>query len=321
VPEQLVVDPDRAAPPLLQLQAAQLKDAVSGFAIDIRSIVEALGRLAAGSTSIVGQGHSLYGGEGAGANSFFELMKQRLARATVLIAASVHAKQSVDDSLAVLDDMLGKFRAAISALDETVIDITLIGMNAGLKAGHLGNKARAFVVIANELKRAADQISVTAKLLGPVLDQIGQAADQLRNMRTDDASTKATDLEGQIMQAIREIELGNDRLGQMMGHLTRESSDFESLMRSAGAVMVALGDKLAVLPEIAVHLERRGGLTKPLAPDQAQAIGGLFDALYLQYTMDAERDVHLKCSGRLGLPHTAVAPAAAADDSVDALFF
>jgi hypothetical protein len=320
VPGQIVVDPATAAPRLAQLQAAQLKDAVSGFALDIDSIVHALTRLAADSASIVAHGHSLYGGKGVDANSFFEVMKQRLARATVLIAASAEAKQSVDDSLAVLENMLGKFRAAIAALDETVIDITLIGMNAGLKAGNLGTKARAFVVIANELKLAADQISAAAKLLEPVLDQIGQAADQLKNMRTDDSSTKVAGLGGEIMEAMREIEFGNGRLGEMMDQLTSESTEFESLMLSAKTIMAALGGQLAALPRIAAQLEQRGTI-KALAPDQAQAIGGLFDELYLQYTMDAERDVHLTCSGRLGLPHTAVAPAAASDDSEDALFF
>ncbi|KIZ40855.1 MULTISPECIES: hypothetical protein [Rhodopseudomonas] len=320
VPAQVVLDPT-AAQRLATLQAAQLKDAISGFTVDIASISQTLTRLAASSTSIVGQGHSLYGGEGADANSFFEVMKQRLARATVLISASAQAKQSVDDSLAVLETMLGKFRAAIAELDETVIDITLIGMNAGLKAGHLGGKARAFVVIANELKLSADQISETAKRLDPVLDQIGQAADQLKNMRSDDGATRVADLESQIMLAMREIELGNGRLVQMMDHLTRESAEFESLMLSARTMMATLGDKLANLPGIATDLERRDATIKTLAPDQALAIGGLFDELYLQYTMDAERDVHLKCSGRLGLPHTAVAPAAVSDESEDALFF
>jgi hypothetical protein len=279
-----------------------------------------LTRLAAGSTSIVGQGHSLYASEGSQVSPSLQVMKQRLVRATVLIATCAQGKQSVDESLAVLEDMLGKFHAAISALDETVIDITLIGMNAGLKAGHLGNKARAFVVIAHELKLAADQISVTAKLLEPVLDEIGGAAGGLKNLRSDEKSSKVIDLESQIMQAVHEIELGNGRLGEVMDRLTRESTEFESLMLSAKTIMAMLGEKLTALPQIAVQLERCDDGMEALAPDQVRSIGGVFDELYLQYTMDAERDVHLKCMSRLGLPHAAPDVAAPSDDE-DALFF
>src|SRR3978361_1615136 len=115
--------------------------------------------------------------------SFLVTMKQRLAEASVLISACGRAKVSVDASMAELENVLGKFRDAISALDETGVDITLIGMNAGLKASHLGEKGRAFVVIANELKQTADRISGAAKLLEPVLLEIGWAADQLKRLR------------------------------------------------------------------------------------------------------------------------------------------
>lgn len=50
-------------------------------------------------------------------------------------------------------------RAAMTELSGVVVDIILIGMNAGLKAGHLGMRGRTFVVIAGELKATADQIS------------------------------------------------------------------------------------------------------------------------------------------------------------------
>ena len=68
-----------------------------------------------------------------------------------------------------MEDTLAKFRHAISGLSEAVVDITLIGMNASLKAGHLGSKGNAFVVIANELKATADQVSAGAARLKPAL--------------------------------------------------------------------------------------------------------------------------------------------------------
>jgi chromosome segregation ATPase len=256
--------------------------------------------------------------------SFLAIMKQRLAEASVLISACGQAKVSVDASIAELQNVLGKFRDAISALDETVIDITLIGMNAGLKASHLGEKGRAFVVIASELKQTADRISGAAKLLEPVLLAIGQAADRLKSMRLAEEPLKVADLEESIARAVEEIERGNAQLHQLMDHLTRESVQFETLMTGAKTMMSGLGEKFALLPGVAKLIEHQSGPPRSLSPDQAREAGELFDQLYLQYTMEIERDVHLAQCDRFGIIRkrsTAAASAPQAADAEDVLFF
>jgi methyl-accepting chemotaxis protein len=313
------VDPAALAPPVCLLQAAQLEDAAAGFDIDIVNIARSLTQLSADSTEIAGRGRSLIGGRDDNATSFLDVMRQRVNQARALIAACGNAMQSVGSSIGALEAMIGNFRAAISTLDEIVIDITLIGMNAALKASHLGEKGRAFVVIAKELQLTADRISASAKLLEPLLDHIGGAADHLKCVQTETESVKATDLESRIVGAIHKIELGNGRLDQMIQSLMRESEGFEVLMTNAKDTMSALGERFSTLPEIARRLAQPNH-NFILSRDLRSDAGGLFDKLYLQYTMDAERDVHLKCAGRLQLPHT-VPDVVPADDSEDALFF
>jgi hypothetical protein len=302
---------DAAAPSIVLLQAAQLQDAVASFGPDMDSIKQSLTRLSTDSANIVGQGHQLYGGESGDTNSFLGVMKQSLARASVLLSACGHAKQSVDASLSVLEDMLGRFRAAILALDDTVVDIILIGMNAGLKAGHLGVKARAFVVIANELKLTADLISASAKSLEPVLSKIGQGADQLKGLRLDESSITVAELENQIMQSVREIESGNAGLGKMMDRLTRESAEFESIMADAKALLTTLGQKFTALPELARRLKATNQNPVALSSSAAADACAVFDELYVQYTMDAERHVHFKIADDLGLARKPIAHAPA----------
>jgi hypothetical protein len=219
--------------------------------------------------------------------------------------------------------VLEKFRIAISSLDETIVDITLIGMNAGLKASHLGVKGRAFVVIANELKTTADRISGAAKTLAPALDVIGRAADELKGLRAEEESLKVADLENSITMAVAEIEVGNERLSQLMGHLSRESAQFEALMTSAKTIMSGLGEKFATLPGIARLLEAQNRDLKVLSPDDARDAAGLFDELYMKYTMEREREVHLKHSDRFGIVCNPALSGAGAPkiESEDALFF
>jgi hypothetical protein len=304
-----------AAPFVCALQGAQLRDTVSEFATDIDAIGRSLTALSADSAKLVDHGRVLYGGQDDDMTSFLAIMKQRLARASTLIAACGHAKASVDASMSVLENMLGKFRGAISALDETVLDITLTGMNAGLKAGHLGVKGRAFVVIANELKASADRISGGAGMLHPVLDNIEQPANRLKHLRQAEDALQMSDLEESIINALRDIETGNGQLDKMMGKLTRESVQFETLVIGANNVMHELGDRFATLSTIASRLETPGPSVSSVSVDEARQVGELFDDLYLQYTMVRERDVHLGLCDRFKLVRK---PATLAPEKCDA---
>jgi hypothetical protein len=290
-----------AAPLICGLQAAQLKDTVSGFDADIAGIGRTLLALSVSSAEIVARGQTLFGGQDNDMTSFLALMRQKLAQATVLISACGQAKKSVDASISILEDMLEKFRAAISELGETVVDIILIGMNAGLKAGQLGAQGRTFVVVANELKTTADHVSGGAGRLRPVLDEMARSADSLKGLRREEDSLHVADTENLIIGAIREIEVGNGQLNQLMSHLTQESLQFESLMTSAKAMMSALGEKFAVLPGVAARLEDVGRNIQGLSSDNARRVGDMFEELYMQYTMETEREIHLGHSDRSGI--------------------
>lgn len=306
---------------ICQLQASQLKSSATSFEGDIRDIDQSLKALIADAAEIVGHGRSLYGGDGD-MTSFLSTVKQALAQASALIKTCESSRQSVEDALAVVEETLAKFRSAITALAETIVDIILIGMNAGLKAAQLGAKGRAFVVIANELKVTADNISAGADLLKPILDSIEGAAGNLKHLRVEGDSSSMADLEPSILNAIEGIEAGNSQLSQLMDRLVREGSQFEELMTGAKTSLSVLSTKSAALPQTARQLDMANGSPINLAEDEASAIEYVFDDLYAQYTMVSEREVHQQFAQRAGLPQKAMATElaqASADD--DVLFF
>ncbi len=311
---------DHAAPLICQLEAGQLKDAVVEFDNDIGQIGRSLNTLFRDATGVVGHGRSLYVSQD-GTTSFLAVMKQTLAQAAGLIGTCESARKTVDEALSVLEGTLGKFRHAISELSETVVDIILIGMNASLKAGHLGTRGSAFVVIANELKATADRISDGAKLLKPVLDSIERSAGELRKLRVDEDPSQLAALEPSVLHAIQEIEAGNDRLGQLIELLGREGAEFESSMTAAQAALTALGDASATLPSVATRLEAVAAGTERLSSVHSRDVEQLFDELAAQYTMESERDVHARFSQRCGLTYTAAAHRSEQDQTDDVLFF
>jgi hypothetical protein len=308
---------------ICQLQAAQLNDAISGFDADIGQIAQSFTILLADAVGMVDHGRSLYGNQSDDTSSFLGVMKQALAQASVLIRTCDNAGKSVDDALMVVEDTLEKFRQAIFGLSETVVDIILIGMNAGLKASHLGTKGSAFVVIANELKTTANNISSNAKLLQPVLESIERAAHDLKNLRVDGDPSQLAELEPSIRHAVREIEVGNDRLAKWMMRLVNGGGQFEDLMKAAQALLTELGDASARLPGVAKLLQTEDQASGSLSVEEADGIGPVFDDLYAQYTMNSERDVHLQFLKRCGLAQGPgrIEPTTNSASSDDVLFF
>ncbi|MCJ9730375.1 chemotaxis protein, partial [Bradyrhizobium sp. PRIMUS42] len=260
-------------------------------------IVGALTAILHDAVSVVGHGRTLFGGEEGGSSSFLTRIKQTLAHASTLIGTCESAGQAVDEALAIVEDTLAKFRQAIAGLAEATVDITLIGMNAGLKASHLGSRGSAFVVIANELKATADQVSAGAGRLRPVLDGIERSAGELKQLRVQGDPTQLTKLEPQILLALREVEAGNERLGKLMSRLVDEGAEFERLMNSAQGLMTKLGESSAALPAVAMRLETAGAQRLQVeVQDQA-----ILDDLFARYTMERERDVHREFLQALGL--------------------
>lgn len=310
---------ENGARAICQLQAALLRDAQREFGADIGQIVRALTAILHDAGSVVGHGRTLFGAEEGGSSSFLTRIKQTLAHASTLIATCESAGRAVDKALAIVEDTLAKFRQAIAGLAEATVDITLIGMNAGLKASHLGSRGSAFVVIANELKATADQVSAGAGRLKPVLDCIERSAHELKELRVQGDPTKLAKLEPQILQALREVEAGNERLGRLMSRLVDEGAEFEGLMNSAQGLMTSLGEASATLPAVAAWLETASaGAQRPQPQAQDQA---MLDDLFARYTMERERDVHREFLRTLGLASIAttrpVEAVEAADDGIE----
>ena len=309
------------APFICVLEGAQLRDSVSEFEAHLAEICRSLAALSSDSARMTDHRRALYGGDDGDMTSFLAVMKQRFAQASSLVAACGRANMSVAASMSVSENLLGKFRDAISALDDAVADITLIGMNAGLKAARLGDRGSAFVVIADELKFAAERISAGAKLLNPVLDTIEKSAEDLKMLRLKEEALRIADLESSIIQALQDIEAGNGQLGQLMTRLTRESAEFETLVTAASGGVRELGSKVSALSGIAVRLEALDPGIDVLSSGEARRLGELSDDLYARYTMARERDIHLKYCDRFKLARKPMPSETSGAGAEDPIFF
>lgn len=318
------IAPDAVAAPATwlvgQLQAEQLKDTKRAFDQDLARTVSALGAIICDAGGLVAQSRAIYGGEAEDASSFLTLVKQRLAQASKLIAACERSGVSVDEALTVVTETVSRFREAISGLGEAVGDIILIGMNASLRAARAGVKGNAFVVIANELKAAADQMSAGAVRLKPVLDRIENFVGELREHRAQGDAAELARLEPAVLNALQEAEAGNEQLVGLMTRLARESAAFDELLGRARDRITALDQASARLPGTAASIAAEN-----VAPRQVTLLPAdqsLLDELFARYTMEREREVHREVLQRLGLASAipVSAPAVAEEDDGVLLF-
>jgi hypothetical protein len=313
-------DHDAFARLMVSLQAEQLRDTGADLTADMTAIDGSLEALLAKATDGLMQGLSLYGGGGAESASFLANMREKLGRAGALIAMCDRERQGVDESLTAVESTLRRFRSAITDLSETVIDITLIGMNAGLRAAHLGSKGSAFVVIANELKMAADQIADGAAALKPMVERIEDAAGNLRRHRADGESLAISDFEPLILPAIEKLTQQNDKLGFLIGQIEEQSASFQKMTKESQSCVHRLIDRIADLHECVQELESAGPSLVPQNDFELSGVEPQFAEHYSLYTMVREREVYDAFARKAGLSQHHDT-SSTSDDSLEDMLF
>jgi hypothetical protein len=315
---------DRQPQIVAALQADQLAAADKSFAADIGQIGSRLTQLNGAVSGLISQAGAILG-DGAEAADHADAgslagLERTLDEGMRLIKACEAARDGVDAALAVIDTSLAEFRAAVATVSQTVIDIVLIGMNAGIRAGHLGAQGASFAVIANELKATADQIAAGANGLTPILDHIEASVGRLREMRSATSASQMLTLEGAIGGATANFVAVNTRLGELGRRLSGEGGDFARCLAAAEQRMTGLADMGRQFPGLAAML--RADLPPRLALDvDADApAAALLARLSARYTMAAERQVHDAFLRQVGLPVVAAPPTAPADEDDFVLF-
>jgi hypothetical protein len=302
-----------------QLEAGQLKDTKLAFDQDLARTVGSLGAITCDTDSLLEQSRAIYGGKTEDAPSFLIEVRQQLSRASKLILACEQSGTSVDQALSLVTGTVDRFRQAISGLGEAVDDIILIGMNASLRAARAGTKGNAFVVIANELKAAADQMSAGAMRLKSVLDPIEGLVARLRERRAQGDRVELVRLEPAVLHALHEVEAGDERLTGMMTRLAGESVAFDELLNLARARITALGEAAADFPGLAAGILAQEAMQS--VPALTAADRALLDELFAGYTMQREREVHRDVLQRFGFASAVPAPAPAQVEDDGVLLF
>lgn len=310
---------------LRRLQAAQLDESALTLAQDADAIESALALLAGDTAGLLDLVRSLYQGDGGGksersqSGSFLADLESDLAQASDLLGKCDRARSGVDRVTSALATVLETCQQTVAALAGTVSSIVLIGMNAGLRAARIGTGGRSLVVIAQELKVAADQVATDANHLTPTFARMQEASAGLtRGGRLDAAHFAA--LDEAMRSSLAAMRQTGDRLGATLGQLTREGGGFSAVVADARLSFSNAGAMSDLIASGAVELARGAADQEmPSRADVAERVRGLVDAhIWPNYTMVGERTIHQAVIGLL-LPAQSGAAAPVVVQSTDSL--
>jgi len=302
---------------LRRLQSAQLRESATTLAGDADAIEQALALLAGDTATLIDLVRSLYGGNGANSASFLENLESELAEASELLGKCDTARAGVDRVTTALATVLDTCQQTVSALADTVSSIVLIGMNAGLRAARLGSGGRSLVVIAQELKLAANDIAADADRLTPTFAEMQAAAASLNREDRLDAAHFAA-LDETMRQSLDTMRQTGERLSKALDHLTREGRGFSTVVAEARLSFSNAGAMSDLIASGAAQLVSN----TPEGPPHEDVIESvraiLQDEVWPSYTMAAERTIHLAVLDECGIA-AAAQPVARASEEAEAL--
>ncbi len=311
---------------LHRLESAQLQESAQTLGGDAAEIEAALAILSNDTGHLLDLVRALYRGGNSSDDSFMAALEQKLAQASELLAGCDGARIVVDRVSRTLTSVLETCRGTVSALSHSVSTIELIGMNAGLRAARVGTEGRSLVVIAQEMKSAADLISKDARGLAPVFASMEQAAADLDQGGSLDSS-RFSAMNASMQDALGAMKDTGERLAAALALLVRDGEGFEAVVAKARLSFsnaAAMGDQIAAAGD---ELSLAAGEPETVPDALVAPLGGLLQSrVWPSYTMVAERNVHQSVAREHGLLQQeatvtiADAAPAAAEDVDDFLF-
>lgn len=293
---------------LQRLQSSQLRDIAATLVGDADTIETALALLAGDTAKLIDLMCVFYGGQGTEPVSFLGNLEAELAEASELLGKCDTARAGVDQVTDALSGVLETCQRTVPILSKTVSDIVLIGMNAGLRAARIGGEGRSLVVIARELKQAADEIAVDTRRLTPIFDRMQAVSGEFERCDRLDAARFAA-LERAMRNSLASIRGTGERLGATLDWLAQESNGFCAVIAQARlsfSNVGATGDLIASAADQLAHAAAQEDVPEADAIECVRDI--LLEQIWPSYTMAAERTIHRAVMAECGIDQELAQP-------------
>lgn len=308
-----------------RLLARQLRGGADDYQREVEGLIRNLKALASDAAAIQAEAGAAFSGGGGGL--FMQEMAQDIARAGDLLHAYAAARRRAQDVVDQVSNGFQAMAADLATIRSIDTDMRIMGLNATLKCGRLGDDGRALGVVAHELRAYSKRTEECSRVLSELLAQILELSKSLNAASETELAVEKTIPLEVMSNSVAALEALGGTLTDALAALRRDS---DAVSRSLGdtADGVDIHRQLAAATaNAAALLEALGAALAPATGDGRpdDAVREDLDRLTAPlYTMERERLLHRIFMGDaaeedMRLP-VAAEPAGGADD-IDDLFF
>lgn len=170
--------------------------------------------------------------------SKLELVKRLEEQAKKLeegAALNAQAMEESSQSTDLISEMIGVINNVASRTN-------LLAMNAAIEAAHAGAYGRGFSVVADEIRKLAEQTSANAKNIGETITRVIAGIEKAGRVTREAGSTITEVIEGirevaggmnETLSGLKEMSIGNQQIIESLGTLNKMTED----VKASGAGM------------------------------------------------------------------------------------
>jgi hypothetical protein len=273
-----------------RLQAEQLKRAGADFGQAVATLKQNLDQLARDANEVLAQAVGLLGSSGNKVGFVGEL-EQNVGRAAALLSGYAQSEKRVQSLIAAVSEGFTAIAGDLEAIHSIDADLRIMGLNASLKCGRLGQSGVALGVVAQELRACSRRTEENT-------DAISQSIAAARDASQSLASATAAEGRGvdvltadmaQSVQALRELERDLEAALARLG----EASQRAATLLTETAARIDIDRRMRTAMETAaVDLLTIADSTE--APESLAAAirDDVRHLLAKHYTMASERIIH-----------------------------
>jgi len=303
-----------------RIQAAQLVDTADEFDQEIGQILQSLEALAEDARQILNRGNDAFGASDRGGGTFLGEVAEQITDVENLLSGFRSARSAADEVAASVTEATTRLVGHIRTVRSLEDDIRLMGLNTTLKCGRLGVAGRPLAIIAQELRRYANDIGADATEIMIALDEIVALARAVSDRSSDGAAADIGDLSGFMAQALTRLSAAGRNLSEAFATLERDGSSVASALQQTVDRAGAHDEIGRVLREAGNRLGKYAEATDDDVPDSPEA-ELLFAQFMKSYTMQRERTVLARhAPGFQGGTAAEPQPPATVDDLEDVFF-